>query len=57
MAVELNLRCDGCGRHFSEGDEVYCVDCYNAVLDHVRELEEENEALRREIEELMSGWH
>lgn len=45
-----NLNCCDCGRHIENDFEtVYCRTCYGNRLDHVEDLEEQIEELRKEL--------
>lgn len=40
MAIELMASCDECQNILSDGDEVYCVNCFRSLEKDISSLEE-----------------
>ena len=53
MSVEIDITCNHCGySNMDASDEIYCVDCYDALKDKVEELEQDLAEANAEIDTL-----
>jgi len=55
MSIDIDCRCDECGKKIDTGEVFFCEDCISVLKDRIEELEKEVEALDAEIRQMEKG--